>query len=377
MKRRFLFDRRAVLNFDWFLLVMAVALCLVGVVTIYSATRPLSAGSPQPRFYVKQLYWIVVGLIVMTAVLAIHYRRAYRYAYVLYGAGLVLLSAVLFVGRTGMGAQRWISLGPLSIQPSEIAKLLLVVALARHLSDRRPPLGLRDLLRAFFLFLLPPLALLLKQPDLGTGLMFTFVFCAMILAAGVRPRVTVAVLLIGLISVPILGEILFEHLKPYQQNRITAFIEPEADPTGIGYQIIQSKIAVGSGGLTGKGLLHGTQAPLSFLPERHTDFIFSIFAEEWGFLGCVVVLGLYLLLILRMLDASRRARDDFGYFLAFGLSMMVFFYLFVNISMTLGMLPVVGVPLPFMSYGGTALVSNFVIIAAVMNIRMRRYELFY
>jgi len=263
------------------------------------------------------------------------------------------------------------------VQPSEFVKLAVIVILARYYSKNAYTRGftLRELISPLVLVLVPAV-LIVKQPDLGTALMFVFVFTAMVLVAGVRGRVLAALILIAAISIGLFSQIFFERLRPYQRHRIEAFLNPEADPSGIGYQIMQSKITVGSGGLLGKGYLGGTQAPLRFLPERHTDFAFSIFAEEWGFAGSFVLLALYLLWILRMLEAAQKAKDSFGYYLVTGLTTMTFFYVFINVAMTMGLLPVVGVPMPLMSYGGTALVSNFLVVGLIANVRMRRYELF-
>ena len=202
-------------------------------------------------------------------------------------------------------------------------------------------------------------------------------FVTLIISKGVSRKIIAIALVIGLISIPFLGHIFWEGLKDYQKNRLIAFIDPGVDPAGIGYHITQSKISIGSGGVFGKGYLKGTQGPLRFLPEKHTDFIFSVFAEEWGFVGSLTLLGIYLILFLRGLDTAARAKDEFGRLLAVGITAMFFIYFLVNIGMTLGMMPVVGVPLPFFSYGGTSLLSNFIAAGILISIRTRRFELFY
>jgi rod shape determining protein RodA len=217
----------------------------------------------------------------------------------------------------------------------------------------------------------------MKQPDLGTALIILVIFLSLILAKGLYKKITVLLVIIGLISLPFLGSIFWEGLKDYQKSRLIAFLEPGVDPTGIGYHINQSKITVGSGKFFGKGYLNGTQGPFRFLPEKHTDFIFAVFAEEWGFLGSLLLLFLYIVLILRGLNTARNARDDFGRFLALGITFMFLTYFFVNVGMTLGIMPVVGIPLPFMSYGGTALLTNLLSVGILINIRTRRFELFH
>jgi rod shape determining protein RodA len=226
-------------------------------------------------------------------------------------------------------------------------------------------------------FALVPLALLVKQPDLGTAVLLMALFVIIRVAKGLSKKVIIIGLLISLISIPFLGNVLWEGLKDYQKNRLIAFVDPEIDPAGIGYNINQSKISIGSGGLLGKGYLKGTQGPLRFLPEKHTDFIFSVFTEEWGFAGSLVLLAVYLIFFLHGLDTANRAKDEFGRLVAIGITSMFFIYFSVNVGMTLGLMPVVGVPLPFLSYGGTALLSNFIAAGILINIRMRRFELFY
>lgn len=370
------FDRRLLVNFDWILVGLVLLISLMGVATIYSATRPIG-GSAQPIYYLKQMLWLGISLFALLALVSMDYRWIYRFAYPMLVFGLILLGLVLIMGRTGMGARRWLEVGPITFQPSELVKLFFIVALARYLADKRKIMGMLEIIKVFCLLLLAPLLLLLAQPDLGTGLMFVFIFGSMILLAGISKRALAAMLLVAALAVPFLGNVFWSGLKQYQRNRIVAFIQPEADPTGIGYQITQSKITIGSAGFLGKGFTEGTQGVLRFLPEKHTDFIFSIFAEEWGFLGSVMLLSFFLLVLMSGLETARRAKDRFGYFVSVGVVMMLFFYLSVNIAMTLGLAPVVGVPLPFMSYGGTALVCNFLAIAILLSVRMRRFELFY
>ena len=371
-------DRRILKNFDWSLLFVALVLSLIGVMTIYSATRPV-VDVEQQSFYLKQFYWIGISLICFFLIVTIDYRWIARSGYIFFGFGIVLLIIVLIAGRRGLGAQRWLDLGFLSFQPSEFFKIFFVMAFSRYLSDMKQEaiLGLKDLLKMVFIFFIIPAVLILKQPNLGTVMILLFVFVSMIMTAGVRKKIVVMTIIIGLISVPFVGNVLWGGLKEYQKNRIVAFVNPNVDPRGVGYNINQSKVSIGSGGFFGKGYLKGTQGALRFLPERHTDFIFPVFAEEWGFAGIIVLFIMYLFIILRGFDTARRARDLTGSFLAMGVTFMFSFYFIINIGMTLGMVPVVGVPLPLISYGGTAFLSNFIALGILTNVRMRRFALFY
>lgn len=369
-------DRRLINNFDWITLGLILFIAVTGVLTIYSATRSPVTGET-PSFYLRQLIWLIISLVVLAAFMSFDYIWLGRLAPALYGIGLFLLVLVFFFGRTGMGAQRWLNLGFFSFQPSEVFKLVYLITLARYLSERPGKVGLVALLKTFLLLVAVPAGLIMKQPDLGTAVILILVFVFLTAARGLDKKVAVLLVLLGLLSVPFVGSIFWEGLKDYQKNRLVVFLEPEADPAGVGYHITQSKVAVGSGRLLGKGYLHGTQGPFRFLPEKHTDFIFSVFAEEWGFVGSLVLLLLYLSFLFRGLDTARKAKDDFGRLLALGITFMFAVYCFVNIGMTLGIMPVVGIPLPFMSYGGTALLTNFVAAGILISIRTRRFELFY
>jgi len=372
----FKIDRRLIKNFDWVTLAVTVLISLIGILTIYSATRPLAAEG-HSSFYIKQAVWLVLGLITLFFIVSFDYIWLSRFAMVFYVAGILLLIAVFITGRVGMGAQRWLSLGPLSFQPSEFFKLIYIIMLSHYLSLVKPPLDTFALFRTFFMIVFLPFILLIKQPDLGTGIIVIALFISLLFARGLQRKVTVLFVIIGLISLPFLGNIFWHGLKDYQKSRLVAFIEPEIDPTGIGYHLNQSKITVGSGKFFGKGYMQGTQGPFRFLPEKHTDFIFAVFAEEWGFFGSLMLLILYLILIVRGLDTVSKAKDDFGRLLALGITTMFFIYFFVNVGMTLGLMPVVGIPLPFMSYGGTALLSNMVAVGILISIRTRRFELFH
>ena len=369
-------DRRFIKNFDWITLSVVTIIIFIGVMTIYSATRPLVDGEG-PGFYARQTVWFLIGIAGLFLVVSFDYIWLSRFSVYLYLAGIVSLIAVFIFGKAGLGAQRWISFGPLSFQPSEFFKVVYVIMLSHQLSIMNGPISTISFFRLFFLIVFVPFILLLKQPDLGTALIILIIFLSLMLARGLQRKIVILFVIIGLISLPFLGNIFWEGLKDYQKNRLIAFMEPGVDPTGIGYHITQSKITVGSGKFFGKGYLKGTQGPFRFLPEKHTDFIYAAFAEEWGFLGSILLLFFYVVLILRGLNTAMNAKDDFGRYLALGITFMFLTYFFVNVGMTLGVMPVVGIPLPFMSYGGTALLSNLLSLGILISIRTRRFELFH
>jgi len=282
----------------------------------------------------------------------------------------------LMVGRVSQGARRWLSLGIVSFQPSEFARLAMVIVLAKYFSthQRAGGLGLSNLLVPFLL-LLVPLVLIIKQPDLGTALALAFIGFSILLLAGLRSRLLAVSFFLSSMLFPFVWVFFWNSLKDYQRDRLISFLDPASDPMGRGYHLLQSKI--GSGGLLGKGLFGATQSQLKFLPEGHTDFIFAVFSEEWGFVGVFVLLTLYLLVILLGFEVVLKAKDALGTYLAAGIMVMFTFYLVMNIGMTLGLLPVVGVPLPLMSYGGTSIVTTLAALGLLMNVKLRRFMLFY
>ncbi|MFH0808970.1 MAG: rod shape-determining protein RodA [Pseudomonadota bacterium] len=361
-------DRRLFTSFDWTLLGLVLGVASLGLVNLYSASH---AGGEAGAAYMKQAYWFGFGLAVMIMVALPDYRLLETYAYPLYAVSLLLLLGVLVLGKSVSGGQRWIQLGGFAFQPSETAKVALVAVLSRFfLRGGRPgqAYSLRELMVPAAL-LGGPFILVALEPDLGTALLMAAIFFSMVLFIGLHWKSLLAVVLSGLAALPV-G---WTMLKDYQRTRVMTFITPESDPLGAGYHAIQSKIAVGSGMLTGKGYLKGTQAHLYFLPERHTDFIFSVWAEEWGFLGCTLVVCLYAALVVWGLNISRRSRERFGRLLALGLTANIFWQAVVNIGMVLGVLPVVGVPLPLFSYGGSSLISTMISIGLLMSVSMRRF----
>jgi rod shape determining protein RodA len=360
-------DRRLIAHFEWQLPLLALAIVGLGTVCVYSASRdPGMTGLPP--LVMRQLTWLAAGCVAMLLALTFDYRRIDRSAWGVYAVILVMILAVPFVGRVAGGSRRWIGFGPVSVQPSELMKVGLAIILA-HVFARSRAVGLT--LRDTFVPLVVmavPAAAVLEQPDLGTAALLGILTVTMLVLGGVRLR------WLALLGTPLvlLAPFLWETLKEYQRQRIRIFLNPELDPLGSGYHIIQSKIAVGSGMIWGKGFLQGTQNHLDFLPEQHTDFIFSVFAEEWGFVGTCTLLALYLMLLLRMVVIAARSRDRFGVLLTLAIGTIFFWQVTVNVGMTTGVLPVVGVPLPLFSYGGSSLFSLLIGVGLVMNVSMRR-----
>jgi rod shape determining protein RodA len=282
-----------------------------------------------------------------------------------------LLLAVLAFGRSSLGARRWINLGGFSLQPSELMKLSMVIFLAKFFENKNSSSGIKlgDLIIPT-LFVLIPVALIIVQPDLGTAMIIMLVYGSMLLFLRLHPKLIIMGMIAGAVALPVVYNY---GLKPYQRQRITTFIDPMSDPKGAGYNSIQSMIAVGSGQIWGKGYKKGTQAHLNFLPEHHTDFIFSVFSEEWGFVGCSILLLLYALFIMSGLSVAYQSNDKFASLLAFGITSIFFWHVFVNMGMVMGMLPIVGVPLPFMSYGGSALLTAMSGVAILVNIANKKY----
>lgn len=374
-----LIDRRLIAHFDWGLLSAALLVPLFGLIVLYSAGYdPDVAYTPinwlplvlHSQAFAKQFVFLGAGLALLLLALLIPQSWLFRGAYLLYGGGIGLLVAVLLFGRVSNGSRRWLDLGPIHLQPAELMKLGLVLALSRYLA-RNPPLRggyrLRQLITPGLLVGIP-FALVVRQPDLGTALVVGATGVAMVIFMGVRWKIlAVAAVLAAVAIFPV-----WNKLHPYQQQRVMILFNPEADAKGSGYHIRQSKIAVGSGSLFGKGYLKGTQAQLEFLPEHTTDFVFCVLAEEWGFLGCAVVIAIYLVFLYRLLRVVQRSRDSFSLLLSFGLSFIVFFHTIVNMGMVVGLLPVVGIPLPLFSYGGSSVVSTMFALGIILGVSMRR-----
>lgn len=357
------------------ILVLALLISAIGVLSIYSSTYR-KEGIQWESTYQRQLLWVALGVAFFFLLSGINYRRIWDATYLLYAAAALLLLLVFILGVVRLGAQRWLRLAWFTFQPSEITKLIIVIFISRYFSaksvdDVSLKVGKMGPLRGLVLplvFVAVPIVLIMEQPDLGSAMMILFVFVVMLFVSGVRMRYLVIFIILGLLSLP-----LFWHmLRDYQRDRLMVFLNPNIDPLGAGYTVIQSKIAIGSGGIFGKGWLSGTQSQLHFLPESHTDFIFATFAEEWGFMGSCLLLFLYYLIIREGIRIARRTADNFGKLLAMGISLMLGLQVIINIAMNLGMAPVVGLPLPLMSYGGSSIIVTFIALGILANIDRTR-----
>ena len=371
--RMYMSERRPLRHLDPVLLVAVLALGIVGLVTIYSATHAsLVAQRIDPGFYLKkQLTFVTLGIVVILVAASFDYRFAKVYAGIVYVASLALLVLVRTpLGTTIRGSQRWFQLFGFQLAPSEFAKLALVAMLAAFLSElRSSDLSLRDLYRATAIAAIPGLLVFL-QPDLGTSIVMVAILVGILVVAGARPRhlgvlaLTAVVLFFGTLQLGL--------VKDYQIARLTAFFDPQNDPQRSDYNRNQAEIAIGSGGLFGRGYLKGTQTNLDFVPEQHTDFIFTVVGEEFGFVGAIFVLMLFALLIWRAVRIALLAKDPFGTYLAAGIASMLAIQVFVNVGMTLGIMPITGIPLPFVSYGGSSFLTNCAAVGLLLNVHMRR-----
>jgi len=362
-------DRRMFYHVNWRLVCVLTALFGIGVLNLYSASGVrLGDGVQMENFYQKQLIWGAIGLAGMAAFMSFDYRRLNTVAWPLYAMTIVLLLAVPLAGKTVLGARRWLDFGLFSFQPSELAKFSVLLLGARMLSGSSERLNMREFFAVLGLGALPAL-LIIKQPDLGTGMLVLLLLGGLVLYRGIVPWLfrTLCVL------VPLITPLFWFVLKDYQKRRILAFLDPATDPLGSGYHIMQSEIAVGSGRVFGKGFLAGTQSQLRFLPEKHTDFAVAVFGEEWGFFGMIVLLSLFCGYLYQIAVVARDAKDPYGSFLAAGVFFYFFWQILINMGMVMGLMPVVGVPLPFVSYGGSATLVNFSLVGLVLNVSMRRY----
>ncbi|MFO7716085.1 rod shape-determining protein RodA [Desulfosarcina sp.] len=365
-----MFDRRLLQCFDWGLLVLTLSIGGAGLVVLFSA---VTAGSADANIllFKKQLIWYGVGIGVMIFCFLFDYKHFERFASSIYLASIGALTAVLFFGKYVGGSRRWLPLGPLSLQPSEMAKIAVIIVLARYFAKiiNTEGLTLRDLVAPVFLTAVP-FALIVQQPDLGTAMVIALIAGTMTLFAKIERRALSWLIATFTLLIPLV----WFFLRGYQKQRILTFLNPDRDPLGAGYHIIQSKIAIGSGMLTGKGFLKGSQNALSFLPEQHTDFIFSVLAEEWGLMGSLSVVTLFLIIIAWGLSIAGRCRDPFGTILSVGVTAMIAWQAFINIGMVMGLMPVVGVTLPFVSYGGSSVITLMMGIGLLMNVSMRRFK---
>ncbi|MCL6472776.1 MAG: rod shape-determining protein RodA [Firmicutes bacterium] len=357
---------------DLTMVAAVLLLCIYGVIAVFSATQSTSLNGGDPYFFLKkQIVAFAIGLVILLALLFSNYNKWKNYMAFLYVLNVLVLIAVFFVGQTHKGAQSWFQIGFFQLQPSEFSKLILIVTLASFLANRKSQLdSMRDLLLSLAHVGLP-LLLVLAQPDLGTAMCYIAILLGMMLVAGFPGRHFAIIILAGII-IAIVG-IQLHVLKDYQIDRLTVFVNPDNDPKGAGYNLLQSKIAIGSGQLFGKGIFSGTQTRLQFLPERHTDFIFSVIGEEAGFFGATLLLLLFLVLIMRGLQTAVFAKNLFGTLLATGIISLWLFQILVNIGMTIGLMPITGIPLPFISYGNSSLIVHLMGVGILLNIYARRY----
>jgi len=358
-------------NLDFTLLFAVVFLCFYGLLVYYSSTRLAVTAGSDPYYFVKrQSLWILSGFLFLTIIMFIDYHHLERYSKVIYFGAIVLLVMVIISGRLTYGARRWLVIGPFDFQPSEFAKIALIIFLADFLSKNKIKFD------NFFYYLLPfaytglLILLVFMQPDLGTSLVYLAILIIMLFVAGIKIKFLVFTFLAGISSIPVL----WIFLKDYQKNRLILFLNPNLDPLGGGYNVIQSRIAIGSGGFLGNGIFSGLQSQLNFLPAQHTDFIFSVVGEELGFVGTTLLLGLYVIILWRGIKIALEARDLLGSLLAAGGVSFLFFHIVVNIGMAMGMLPATGLPLPFLSHGGTFMISNLIVIGILLNVELHKIK---
>lgn len=358
-------NRRLFSGIDYPLLGGALLLALIGVAGIYSATLPLGSNA----IFTRQLLWVGLGLLACFLLLSIDYHFLVDHAFVFYGASILVLVGVLFFGTEINNSRSWLTVGGIAVQPSELVKLVLILALTSYLAELNENYLQRRQILVLAGLTLPPVVLVALQGDLGTALIYPCILIGIMIVAGLRWRVAGSVILVGLLVAPAV----WVSLRDYQRQRIMVTLDPSLDPQGVGYQTRQAQIAIGSGGLTGKGLGNGLQSQLGFVPEIHTDFIFALLAEEAGLLGGAAILGLYLLLLFRLVRVAESARDRTGILLVTGVCSYLFCHLFVNLGMVVGILPAVGIPLPLLSYGGSSTLTVFLALGLVLNVHYRRF----
>lgn len=364
-----MFDRRLLKNFGWFLFFLTLAFSAISLLNLYSASYETGLAS-----FKKQFFWVGVGLLALIFISFINYRLIRQYTFYIYSFTILLLIFVLFFGKEVAGSKSWIDISSLAtVQPSELVKISIILILAKFYDNdyQATPYGFLDLIKPI-IYIAAPTILVLMQPDLGTAMTILLIPGSMVLFMGVK-KWSVAFILIVVLGVSFYSW--HYTLKPYQKDRIKTFINPSSDPLNAGYNSIQSQIAIGSGGLSGKGLRSGSQTQLRFIPAQQTDFAFSVLAEEWGFLGSIFVLLLYFTIILWMLDTSSRAKDKFSMLVCFGVAAMFFWHAVVNVGMVIGILPVTGVPLLIFSYGGSSTLTAMIGIGLVLGIRMRKFSM--
>ncbi len=355
-------------KFNWNLLILEIILFGIGIWNLISAT---AVEDKSLGLYKTQLLWFGIGMCLTALILLVHYSFFSRVAYIVYFLNILLLVAVLVFGRESLGAKRWIGFGGLRMQPSEFMKLSTVVMLAKYFETDRTVggYGLKDMILPTMLVSIP-VGLIMLQPDLGTAMIILLTYASMMLFIKIKPQ---TLLILGLCAATAIPMAYKYVLKPYQKQRIVSFLDPMSDPKGSGYNSIQSMIAVGSGKIVGKGYRKGTQSQLNFLPEHHTDFIFSVFSEEHGFIGCTILLAIYLAFLVSGLSVAYQSHDKFALLLALGVMTIFFWHMFFNMGMVMGLLPIVGVPLPFLSYGGSSLLTSCIGVAILTNVANKKF----
>jgi len=353
-------------DMDWPLLLITLLICAVGVLQIFSATRDTIW---QDAWW-KQILYVFLGLFLMWIIMVVDYHTLLHHVSLMYVLSVLALAGTFVVGKQVFGSRRWIPLaGGFHLQVSEFVKLVIILLVARYLTElKKDELEIREMLKLAGLIVIPA-ALVLKQPDLGTAMTYLAVLVVGAFVAGLRWKYIAVIAVVTVLVLPVT----YSFLKPYQKARLVSFMDPERDPQGTGYQLIQSQIAVGAGGMFGKGPLKGTQTQLRFLPVPHTDFIFSAFSEEHGFVGVIVVLSLFFIMIMRIVQNAQTAPDRPGMYICMGVAALLLFHMLVNVGMVVGRMPVTGIPLPFMSAGGSNLWSNFLALGLVNNVRLRRF----
>lgn len=356
---------------DWGFLTPLLLLQLIGVLNLYSATHGVGAVQTD-RLFISQLFWLAQGWLMLIGITLVDYQFFVRAALVIYGLNLAALTLVMFIGKIALGAQRWLDFGLFSYQPSESMKLSVILLLAKLLGTRSFPsgMGLKDLAFPLLFIIGVPFVLTVRQPDLGTAMMIFIIGSSVLFFVQIRRAILVALasaLVVGATGAWFFG------LRDYQKHRIYTFLDPNQDPRGKGYNSIQSKIAVGSGQIFGKGFRKGTQSQLEFLPERHTDFIYSVLSEEFGFFGSSLTLGLFSWLFLSMMRIASHARDKAGTLITIGVAASLFWHMFINVGMVIGLLPIVGIPLPLLSYGGSNMLTTMVAMGLVSSVSYRRF----
>ncbi|MFH2145843.1 MAG: rod shape-determining protein RodA [Candidatus Omnitrophota bacterium] len=352
---------------DKLLIIVLTLLLIFGLAALYSASsQKITAGGK--NFVINQIIWIILGAGIAFLITRVNYHSFLSVAYIIYAIQIIFLILVLFLGKTVLGAQRWINFGGIGFQPSEFSKIFTVLILARIVGDEPQRFQTVKGLITPFLIVIIPMSLIFLQPDLGTALIFIPIFLTMLWVGGIKIKYLGA----AMSSIALCLPLFWQMLRDYQKDRLLVFLNPNLDPLGAGYTINQSKIAIGSGMFTGKGWLAGTQTQLNFIPERHTDFIFSVIGEETGFIGASIILILFLILILKALKVAETTKNISGRLIVAGMATILALHVIINIGMTLGLMPVVGMPLPFLSYGGSALITNFMAVGFILNVRKYR-----